>query len=76
MNNFHQSTSVFSYYIFKSALFNNIDLLKSMDLFDFKMNYDLLPQSFFNKKWIELLSEIKYIVSSTSLKMSYISRYL
>lgn len=76
MDNFNQSTSVFSYYIFKSALFNNIDLLKSMDLFDFKMNYDLLPQSFFNKKWIELLSEIKYIVSSSSLKMSYISRYL
>lgn len=75
-NNFNQSTSVFSYYIFKSALFNNIELLNSINLFDFKMDYDLIPQSIFNKDWLNLLSNIHYIISSKSLKMSYISRYL
>jgi hypothetical protein len=73
---FNQSTSVFSYFILKSAMFNNKDLLNTLNLHQFNINYMKIPDTFISKKWNRLLKNQKNLLSSNNQKMSYISKYV
>ena len=75
-SNFNQSTSVFSYYILKSAMFNDINLLKTINMNDLSCKYSKIFESFLNKKWNQIIKNHNSLLNSKSLKMSYISNYI
>lgn len=75
-NNFNQSTSVFSYYILKSAMFNDLNLLKTINMNDLSCKYSKIFESFLNKKWNQIIKNHNLLLNSKSLKMSYISNYI
>jgi hypothetical protein len=76
VKNFNQSTSVFSYFILKSSMFNNINLLNTLDINNLSCDYLQIYNSFINKKWNNRISKNKNLLKNNSLKMSYISKFL
>ena len=73
---FNQSTSVFSYFILKSAMFNNKNLLETLNLNDFSIDFMKIPETYTSKKWNKLLKNQNNLLSSNNQKMSYISKYV
>ena len=76
LKKFNQSTSVFSYFILKSAMFNNKNLLNTLNLNQFNIDYMKIPDTFVSKKWNNLLKNQNKLLSSNNQKMSYISKYV
>ena len=76
VDNFNQSTSVFSYFILKSAMFNNINLIKTLNINDLSFDYTKIIESFLSKKWNKLLNNNNKLLKSNNQRMSYISKFL
>ena len=76
LKNYNQSTSVFSYFILKSAMFNDINLLDTLDISQFNIDYMKIYNSFISKKWNKILKNQSQLLKSNNQKMSYISKYI
>ena len=75
LDNYNQSTSVFSYYIIKSAMFSNEKLLNTIDINKLYIDYMQIFDSFMLKTWKKIFN-VHDVLNSNSLKMSFISKYL
>ena len=74
---FNQSTSVFSYFILKSAMFNNLKIISSFDLTKFSISISLISNSITNKNWNKLIfNKNNKFLKSNNLRMSFISKFL
>ena len=76
IDNFNQSTSVFSYFILKSAMFNNVNLIKTLNINNLSFDNTKIIESFLSKKWNTLLNNNKHLLKSNNQRMSYISKFL